>query len=186
MTFSKYLQESADITLATSRTLSDATVQRAIDIILKAIQDGKPLLVCGNGGSSSDSMHIAGELVGKFMRERKALNCSSLSANSSILTAWSNDFNYETVFSRQVEGLGSAGGVLWGISTSGNSINIILALQKAKELGMATIGLTGSGGGRMANFCDVLLDVPSTSTPQIQEVHVCIYHYICQRIEEQI
>lgn len=136
--------------------LDDKKIQEAIKIIGSALSKNKPLLFCGNGGSAVDSMHIAGELVGRFLKERRALNSVSLAANSVILTAWSNDYDYEAVYSRQVEALAQENGVVWGISTSGNSQNIILALQKAKELGMKTVGLTGSGGGKMANCSDIL------------------------------
>lgn len=186
LTFKEYLKTSSEIIISTSMILDDKKIQEAIKIIGSALSKNKPLLICGNGGSAADSMHIAGELVGRFLKERRALNCVSLAANSAILTAWSNDYDYETVYSRQVEALAQENGVVWGISTSGNSQNIILALQKAKELGMKTVGLTGSGGGKMANCSDILLDVPSESTPLIQQVHVCIYHYICQAVEEFI
>jgi D-sedoheptulose 7-phosphate isomerase len=185
MSFNTYLAESVSIISKTATYLQEEKIENAITALVVALNNKKPILVCGNGGSSADSMHIAGELVGKFMRERRALNCISLSSNPSILTAWSNDYSYDTVFSRQVEGLGSDGGVLWGISTSGNSLNVILALKKAKEIGMITIGMTGAGG-KMAEYCDIILDVPSNSTPLIQQVHVCIYHYICQMIEDRI
>jgi D-sedoheptulose 7-phosphate isomerase len=146
----------------------------------------RPLLVCGNGGSASDAMHIAGELVGRFLKERRALNCICLSSNPSVLTAWSNDYSFETVFSRQVEAYGRDGGVLWGISTSGNSANVVEAFRVAKGLGMTTIGLTGEGGGRMAEFTDILVDAPSRSTPMIQQIHICLYHYICEQVEARL
>lgn len=186
MTFANYLEVSAEIIQKTAKSLSGEKVLEAIHLIADVLKKNKPLLICGNGGSAADSMHISGELVGKFLKERRALNCVSLTANSTILTAWSNDYNFETVFSRQVEALAQQGGVVWGISTSGNSQNVILALQKARELGMKTIGLTGEGGGRMLNYCDILLDAPSMSTPLVQQVHACIYHYICQSVEELI
>lgn len=157
--------------------------QVAIGILSEALKARRPVLVCGNGGSSSDAMHIAGEMVGRFLRERQACNVIALSANTSVLTAWSNDYAYETVFARQVEAHGQAGGVLWGISTSGNSPNVLRALVTAREMGMKTIGLTGVGGGKMAALCDVLLDVPSGETPRIQEMHIVIYHFICEQVE---
>lgn len=158
-------------------------VESAILILADALRARRPVLVCGNGGSSSDAMHIAGELVGRFLRERPAYNVMALSANTSVLTAWSNDYEYDTVFSRQVEAHGQAGGVLWGISTSGNSPNVLRALDVARELDMNTIGLTGVGGGQMAPCCDVLLDVPSADTPRIQEMHIVLYHFICEQLE---
>ena len=158
-------------------------INAAIDVLADALKARCPVLVCGNGGSSSDAMHIAGELVGRFLVERPAYNVLALSANTSVLTAWSNDCTYDTVFSRQVEAHGQSGGILWGISTSGNSVNVLHALETANALGMTTIGLTGEGGGRMAQLCDVLIDVPSYETPRIQEMHVVVYHFICEQLE---
>lgn len=163
-----------------------AAAEQAVAVLVGALRNRKPVLVCGNGGSASDAMHIAGELVGRFLKERPAQNVIALAANPSVLTAWSNDYSYETVFSRQVEAHGCAGGVIWGISTSGNSSNVVRALEAGRGLGMATIGLTGQGGGRMAALSDVLIDVPSGCTPRIQEMHVLLYHYICERVEEQL
>ena len=161
-------------------------IERAVEIIVASLNGQKPLLVCGNGGSASDAMHIAGELVGRFLVERRACNVIALSANPSVITAWTNDYAYDSVFSRQVEAHGLAGGVLWGISTSGNSDNVVNALRKAKSLNMQTIGLTGEGGGKMGmpDVCDILLDVPSKITPRIQELHIVIYHYICEHVEK--
>ena len=144
------------------------------------------MLVCGNGGSASDAMHIAGELVGRFLKERKALNCVCLSSNPSVLTAWSNDYSYDTVFSRQTEAYGAPGGVILGISTSGNSRNVIEAFRVAKDMEMITIGLTGEGGGKMAEVTDILVEVPSRSTPMIQQVHICLYHHICEQVEARL
>lgn len=161
-------------------------VEQAIDLLLPSMRQRLPVLVCGNGGSASDAMHIAGELVGRFLQERRACNVIALSANSSVLTAWSNDYTFETVFSRQVEAHGQAGGVLWAISTSGNSSNVIRSIEAARALGMKTIGMTGEGGGKMATLCDVLLDVPSNETPRIQELHIVLYHYICEHVEARL
>lgn len=155
----------------------------AIDLCLGAIRRDRPILVCGNGGSAADAQHIAGELVGRFLRERRALNVRALSVDPSVLTAWANDYSYDTVFSRQVEAYGSGGGVLIGLSTSGNSRNVLLAAEKAKSAGMSVIALTGEGGGKLAPLADVCLEVPSRSTPRIQEMHIMLYHYLCERIE---
>lgn len=186
MTVSEYLGSSAEALTMARDFAGTNNVEPAIDAICVALAANRPLLVCGNGGSASDAMHIAGELVGRFLKERRALNCICLSSNPSVLTAWSNDYSYETVFSRQVEAYGSAGGVLWGISTSGNSGNVVEAFKVAKQMGMTTIGLTGEGGGRMAEFTDVLIDVPSRSTPMIQQIHICLYHYICEQVEARL
>ena len=159
------------------------SLNTACDLLFDALKDGRPVLVCGNGGSAADSQHIAGELVGKFLKERKALNVRALTVDASVITAWANDVDYETVFSRQLEAYAQAGGVLWAISTSGNSKNVTLAAVRAKELGMKVIALTGMDGGSLASFSDVTLFVPSKSTPRIQEMHMMIYHYLCERIE---
>lgn len=158
----------------------------AIQILVEALGQGRPVLICGNGGSASDALHISGELVGRFLLERRALNVICLNANVSVMTAWANDYDYATVFSRQVEAHGVSGGVLWGISTSGNSENIVSAMQQARKMGMHIIGLTGETGGKMADLCDILLNVPSTSTPRIQELHLPVYHYICERVEARL
>lgn len=184
MTINDYLKKSAAVIETTISQQMAAQVEAAIAAILKAFRSKKPLLICGNGGSAADALHISGEFVGRFLKERAAQKCIALSANSAILTAWSNDYSFETVFSRQVEGLGEEGGVLWGISTSGNSPNVIEAFKKARAMGMTCIGLTGNGGGKMAEFSDVLIDVPSKETPFIQQVHICLYHYICQEVEK--
>jgi D-sedoheptulose 7-phosphate isomerase len=170
----------------TSKTLDSALVERAVAMTVAALTADKPLLVCGNGGSASDSMHIAGELVGKFLRERRALKVMALTTDSAFLTAWSNDVAYESVFARQVEAYGEAGGVLLAISTSGRSKNVVAAVRAAKAKGMSTIGLTGKGGATLGPMVDILLDVPSTETPLIQQVHICLYHYLCAEIEERI
>ena len=183
MSINKYLIQSADLLKASAKYAGVLAVEQAINAIVDAFQKEKPLLVCGNGGSASDAMHITGELVGRFLKERKALNCICLSSNPSVLTAWSNDYAFDTVFSRQVEAYGRAGAVILGLSTSGNSKNIIEAFRTARGLGMTTIGLTGEGGGAMAQDCDILIDVPTRSTPMIQQIHICLYHYICEKVE---
>lgn len=122
-------------------------------------------------------------MVGRFLKERRALKAICLSSNPAVLTAWSNDYSFETVFSRQVEAYAEPGGVLFGISTSGNSKNVVLALEAARARRMVTIGLTGEGGGMMAPLCDYLFAVPSKSTPAIQQVHLCLYHYFCAAVE---
>jgi len=160
--------------------------EEAISIISSALEKQLPLLVCGNGGSACGAMHITGELVGRYLKERRALNCICLSSNPAVLTAWANDYSYDTVFSRQVEAYGCAGGVILGLSTSGNSGNVLKAFEVAKALGMVTIGMTGQGGGKLAPLTDVMIDVPSKSTPDIQLAHICLYHYICEGIESRL
>lgn len=181
-----YLSLSEEVISASRRHGGIQRCDAAVDAISKSLNSDAVFLVCGNGGSASDAMHIAGELVGRFLKERQALNCICLSSNPSILTAWSNDYSYDTVFSRQVEAYGKSGGTLLGLSTSGNSQNIINAFEAAKDIGMTTIGLTGEGGGKMRDHTDILIDVPSKSTPLIQQVHICLYHYICENVERSI
>jgi D-sedoheptulose 7-phosphate isomerase len=174
-----------------SRQALDATitwpgttaVDDAVALIGAALAQRQPLMVCGNGGSASDAMHIAGERVGRFLKERKAIDCICLSSNTAVLTAWANDYAYDTVFARQVEAHGRNGGVLFGISTSGTSANVVRAIEAARALGVRTVALTGHGGGKLAPLSDVLIDVPSRHTPIIQQLHVCIYHYVCERVE---
>jgi D-sedoheptulose 7-phosphate isomerase len=183
LSFKSYVLDAARVLEETSRYVEDARVNKAIDTVATALTAKRAFLVCGNGGSASDAMHITGELVGRFLKERRALKAICLSSNPSVLTAWANDYSYETVFSRQVEAFGEPGGVILGLSTSGNSKNVILAFEEARKLGMTTIAMTGQGGGKMAPLSDILLDVPSRSTPEIQQVHICLYHYLCQEVE---
>lgn len=182
-TLDRWLSEAQDL-LASTRALGlDAAMERAVQATAAALGANRPLLVCGNGGSAADAQHIVGEMVGRFLAERRALKAVCLSSNPAVLTAWSNDYSYDTVFSRQVEAYAEPGGVLLGLSTSGNSRNVVLALEAARARGMATIGLTGAGGGRMAPLCDHLLAVPSSFTPAIQQVHLCLYHCFCAGVE---
>ncbi len=178
-----HLHESAKLIAAMAAFPSAPQVDRAVAKIIHAFRHHKPLLVCGNGGSASDACHIAGELVGRFLKERQALKCIALAGDPAILTALGNDFGYESIFARQVEAYGEPGGVLLGISTSGNSANVVAAFKTARTLQMTTVALTGTGGGKLAEYCDILIDVPSTHTPYIQQIHLCLYHYICEAVE---
>jgi len=186
MSIASYLESSERVLAAARGHPGTLRADEAVDLIVDALAAGKPLLVCGNGGSAADAMHITGELVGRFLKERRALNCICLSSNPAVLTAWANDYAFETVFSRQVEAYGVAGGVLLGISTSGNSKNVVQAFKTARAIGLSTVALTGEGGGALATAADVLIDAPSRSTPFIQQVHICLYHYICQKVEERL
>lgn len=161
-------------------------LELAVDWLYQALRNHRPVLVCGNGGSAADALHIAGELVATFVQQRQALNVICLNANVSVLTAWANDVDYDSVFARQVQAHGQPGGICWGISTSGNSRNVVQALQVAQKLEMKTIALTGQGGGKLAAVADLLIDVPSRSTPRIQELHLPIYHYLCEQVEARI
>jgi D-sedoheptulose 7-phosphate isomerase len=184
--FDAYLNASIEILKATREALDSARVEQAISITVAALAADKPLLICGNGGSAADSMHIAGELVGRFLKHRRALKAIALSADPAVLTAWANDYSYDEVFARQTEAYGEKGGVLLAISTSGNSPNVLAAAAAAKAKGMTTVALTGEDGGKLGRLADVLLAVPSRATPLIQQVHICIYHYLCAEIEERI
>jgi len=183
---SDYLDASTTVLQRTKETLDPALMEGAVDRIVAALGAGRPLLVCGNGGSAADAQHITGELVGRFLKERRGLKAICLSSNAAVLTAWANDYSYESVFARQVEAYAEKGGVLLGLSTSGNSPNVIAAFEAARRLGMSTVALTGEGGGRLAGLSDVLLAVPSRHTPLIQQAHICLYHYLCEEIEARL
>ena len=183
MSLHDYFAESARILDLASQVWSEDLLGATVATITGALHAGKPLLVCGNGGSASDAMHITGELVGRFLMERRALNVICLSSNPSVITAWANDYSFDAVFSRQVEAYGQPGAVILGISTSGTSKNVVAAFQQARRMGMYTVALTGEGGGDLAALSDHLFAVPSRSTPLIQQAHLCLYHYLCQAIE---
>ncbi|MBY0336013.1 MAG: SIS domain-containing protein [Acetobacteraceae bacterium] len=185
-TLDHWLADAAALIEATRTKGLDAVMADAIGATAAALKAGKPFLVCGNGGSAADAEHIVGELVGRFLKDRRAIRAISLSSNPAVLTAWANDHSYEDVFARQVEAHAEAGAVLMGISTSGNSPNVVRAMAAARAAGMITIGLTGDGGGRMAALCDHLLAVPSLSTPGIQQVHLCLYHCFCAGVEAAV
>lgn len=174
----------ADLEKAAAAGL-DEQVAAAIESIATAAAARRPLLLCGNGGSAADAMHIAGELVGRYKRERAGIMAVALGADAAVTTAWSNDYDFDSVFERQVEALGAAGGVVWALSTSGNSENVLRALAKGRAMDMTAIALTGAGGGRLADAADILIAVPSTDTPRIQELHTCVYHYICEQVERR-
>ena len=161
-------------------------IEKAARVIIESFKGGKKLLVFGNGGSAADSQHIAAELVGRFKMERKALPAIALTANTSILTAIANDYGYDVVFSRQIEALGAQGDVALGISTSGNSKNIIEALKKARSLGLKTIALSGGDGGSMKKEADISIVVATKDTPRVQESHILISHIICALVEDGI
>lgn len=163
-----------------------AEIARVAGLVAHALAVGGKVLLCGNGGSAADAQHIAGELVGRFLRERRPLPALALNANTSVLTALGNDYGFEEVFARQVAALGRPGDVLVAISTSGNSSNVLRAAAVAREMGLKVIGLTGAGGGKLRELCDLCLCVPSTSTPRIQEMHILIGHIICQLVEESL
>lgn len=158
-------------------------LHRIGNYMVACLRGGRKILIAGNGGSAADAQHFAAELAGKFIHKRKGLPVVALTTNSSIITAIGNDFGYEHVFSRQVEGLGRQGDILVGISTSGNSDNIIRAMEEAKKIGMTTVGLLGKDGGEIKNYSDLKLIVPSSSTQHIQEAHIMIVHELCSIID---
>ena len=157
-----------------------------VDVIGKAFQNGNKVLFCGNGGSAADAQHLAAEFSGRFYKDRKALPAEALHCNTSYLTAVANDYSYDVIYARLVEGIGVKGDVLIGLSTSGNSKNIVQAFETAKEKRIITIGFTGAGGGKMKEVSDYLFDVPSNDTPRIQESHILIGHIICELVEKNI
>jgi len=183
---SRVLRETADALRVVSESAYCEAVEQALDLLENAFREGRTLLTFGNGGSSADAQHLCAELVGRFLLDRRPLPAVALTTNQALLTAWSNDFRFDDVFARQIEGLGRAGDVAWGISTSGNSPNVVNGLRRARELQLRTVGLTGSEGGRMAEYCDVLMAVPLRETPRIQEVHLVTFHTICGALEQRL
>ena len=159
-------------------------LKRIANYMIACLRSKKKILIAGNGGSAADAQHFAAELAGQFIHKRKGLPVIALTTNASITTAIGNDFGYEYVFSRQVEGLGHQGDIFVGISTSGNSLNLVHAMNVAKENGLITVGLLGRDGGQMGNLCDLKLVVPSQSTQHIQEAHIVIIHELCSLIDE--
>jgi len=162
------------------------TVEQVTKVIINAFKNGNKVLFCGNGGSAADAQHLAAEFSGRFYSDRNPLPSEALHCNTSYITAVANDYGYEYVYSRIVKGVGKAGDVLVGLSTSGNSVNIINAMEEAKKIGMINVSFTGETGGKMKALADHLLNVPSGDTPRIQETHITLGHIICQLVEEQI
>lgn len=161
-------------------------IVKAADTIIQAYKNGKKTMFAGNGGSAADAQHLAGELVARFYFDRPGIPSIALTTDSSVLTAIGNDYGYEKLFSRQVQAMGTAGDVFIGLSTSGNSPNILSALDTCKEKGILSIGLTGMTGGKMAEKCDICIKVPSNDTPRIQESHILIGHILCCTIEQEL
>ena len=161
-------------------------IEKVTTVIADAFTNGNKVLFCGNGGSAADAQHLAAEFSGRFYSDRDPLPSEALHCNSSYMTAVANDYGYDVVYSRIVKGTGKQGDVLVALSTSGNSVNIIKALEQAKKIGMICVGLTGETGGKMKAVCDYLINVPSTDTPRIQESHITIGHIICQLVEQKL
>ena len=161
-------------------------IYTACMIAAETVLRGDKILIFGNGGSAADAQHIAAEIVGRYKKERKALPAIALTTDTSALTAIGNDYGFEFIFQRQVEALAKEGDMLMGISTSGNSPNVIRALHKGKEMGCKTVGLSGKDGGKMGKVCDVNIVIPSFDTPRIQEMHIMIGHIIAQAIDDAV
>ena len=160
-------------------------LEKCAGCVAKALSGGHKVLFCGNGGSAADSQHLAAEFVGRFQKERKGLPAIALTVDTSILTSVANDYGYETVFARQVQALGEHGDVLVGISTSGNSKNVLLAIEEAKTKGITCIGMTAEGGGKMAEVCDICLAVPDRVTARAQEMHILMGHILCELVDHE-
>ena len=161
------------------------TIAASVDVIVTAFRNGKRVYFCGNGGSAADAQHLAAEFSGRFYTDRKALPAEALHCNTSYLTAVGNDYGFDEIYSRLIDGIGEQGDILVGLSTSGNSPNILKAFKTAKKKEMITIGFTGKSGGEMRPLCDHLINIPSTDTPRIQESHIMVGHIICQLVEEK-
>jgi len=185
----KVINSNFDEHLEVVRTVSELcpkSIENGAKIIAKSLLNAGTLFWCGNGGSAADSQHLAAELVGRFKQNRKALRSSALTVDTSVLTCVANDFSYEDIFSRQLEALARNGDVLVGISTSGNSKNVLSAFKMAKDLGVTSIALLGKDGGQAKSFSDLSIIVPSHSTARIQEMHILIGHIFCDLIEKEL
>jgi len=187
MNIRKTIEESIELK---QKILSDENllelIQSATDEITDCFRNGGKVLFCGNGGSAADAQHLAAEFSGRFYYDREPLFAEALHVNTSYLTAVANDYSFDEVYSRLVKGKGKKGDILVGISTSGNSQNIVRAFETANKIGMITVGLTGESGGKMKELCDYLLNVPSQDTPRIQEIHILMGHIICEHVEANI
>ncbi len=193
MTSKNNMVEEIQQTFAESIAVKQKSLERLTDtiadiaeVIVESLSNGGKLLLCGNGGSAADAQHIAAEFICRFVRNRQALPAIALTTDTSIITAAGNDFSFDEVFSRQVDALGAPGDVLLAISTSGNSPNVIKAVESAKRNRVTVIGFTGESGGKLRDMCDICLCVPSTVTARIQEVHITAAHAICSIAEKRL
>lgn len=182
--FKNYINESLNNIKELEKCSDD--IDRAIDTIIKSLESDKKIIFCGNGGSAADSQHLAAELMGRYLIDRKPLPSIALTVDTSALTAIGNDYGYENIFSRQLEGMGHSGDTLIAISTSGNSKNVSKCVQTAKNMGISSIGLTGNPSGNLGNECDMVISVPSSQTNKIQEMHIMVGHYICGAVESTL
>lgn len=177
--------------IAAKQLMADDThllqkISVTVDLLADTFTKGHRVYFCGNGGSAADAQHLAAEFTGRFYFDRPPLPAEALHANTSYLTAVANDYSYDEVYVRLLRGIAGKGDVLMAFSTSGNSKNIIRALEEARIIGMKTVGFTGQGGGKMKDLCDILIDVPSNDTPRIQECHIMTGHIICQFVEQRL
>ncbi|MBQ3742487.1 MAG: D-sedoheptulose 7-phosphate isomerase [Bacteroidales bacterium] len=163
-----------------------AAIAKGIDLMTACFRNGGRVYFCGNGGSAADAQHLAAEFSGRFYFDRPVLPADALHCNTSYLTAVGNDYGYEQVFARLISGLGRKGDILVGLSTSGNSANILRAFEVCREKGVTTIAMTGASGGRMKELADLLINIPATDTPRIQEAHITVGHILCERVEDNI
>ena len=182
------IQSLIEESLHVNRALIDhtETIQQVADRLIETLRRDGKILLCGNGGSAADAQHVAAEFVGRFARERKAWPAIALTTNTSILTAVGNDYSFDRVFSRQVEAFAAKGDVVVGISTSGNSANVLEAMKTARELSCLTIGFTGQNGGLLKDTVDVCLCAPATVTARIQEAHILVWHIVCELVEQAL
>ena len=180
----KTFDESAKIILDSKKL--EKSLFDSISIITKSLKNKKKIIIFGNGGSAADAQHMSGELVGRYLKERKSFSAIALTTDSSILTALGNDYGFENIFSRQCEGLVRNGDVVFAISTSGNSKNVLKGMTKSKNLGAKIISLTGNNTSKMKKYSDVVISVPSEDTPRIQEAHRTIIHIICEQVEKNL
>jgi D-sedoheptulose 7-phosphate isomerase len=182
--FLKNIQEHQS--LISNIRILDTVIFRTVTIICECIRGGGKVMLCGNGGSAADSQHLAAEFTGRFTKDRRPLPAMALTTDTSALTCIGNDYSFSDIFSRQVTGLGKKGDCLIGISTSGNSENVIKAVQSASEMGIRTIGLLGRDGGKLATMCECSIIVPSDITARVQEAHILIGHTICGAVEQNL
>lgn len=175
-------EQSADVKLSfVKKNLK--TIISVVELIVEAFHEGNKVMLFGNGGSAADAQHIAAEFVNRFMIERPPLPAMALTTDTSVITSIGNDYKFDDIFLKQIKALGKEGDIAWGISTSGNSPNVLKALKEAKKMGLKTIGMTGKDGGKMAKMVDYLLNVESESTPRIQETHITLSHVICELVD---
>ncbi len=187
MKIKKAIRESIDVKEAILSSVELVhNIQKGADICIKSLKHEGKILICGNGGSAADAQHIAAELSGRFYYDREPLDAEALHVNTSYLTAVANDYSYNEIYARLIRAKGKRGDVLIGISTSGNSENIVKALETARSIGMITIGLTGDSGGQMKNLTDILINIPSKNTARIQEAHILVGHILCELIEAEM